>query len=355
MIEDTIVETTAENTYELSKVQFEYSDMKLGKLEMHDFHETVKANGTMDVPPQNRVSVMAYFGGYVKDMQILPGEQVEKGQSLFTLENPDYVQLQQEYLEANGQLAYLKSDYKRQKNLAQDNVTSQKNYLKAEADYNVTQARFKSLQHQLTLMGLDPNAITLDNIRTTIVIKSPISGYVTQVNINKGSYLTSQDVAISLIDIEHMHLELDVFENDLAQIAVGQSIQFKIQNNSRIYQAEVYLINKSVDPEKRTIRVHGHIVDDKNTNLFAPGMYIEAEISSAGETQLSLPENALVEADGKHFVLALNSASNNGFSFSKKEVQTGISSKGFIAITNPQDFADSTEFLVSGAFNLLTE
>src|SRR5690606_33026367 len=114
--------------------QFQSSNMVLGKMEMGSFHEVVKANGMFDVPPENRAAVSCYFGGTVKDIRLLPGQKVKKGQVLFILENPDYVQMQQDFLEAKGQLAYLKSDYERQKNLAQDNVTSQKNYLKAESE-----------------------------------------------------------------------------------------------------------------------------------------------------------------------------------------------------------------------------
>ena len=213
VIEDETVETASENRYEISVVQFESSNMKLGKMEAYNFHSTIKATGVMDVPPQNRVSVMAYFGGYVKDVTLLPGEHVKKGQTLFTLENPEYVQLQQEFLEAQGQLTFLKSDYERQKNLAQDNVTSQKNYLKAEADYTVTRARLQSLQKQLSLMSIDPSTLTLHNIRTSIPVKAQISGHVTEVNINKGSYLTPSDIAMALIDTDHLHLELELKKN----------------------------------------------------------------------------------------------------------------------------------------------
>ena len=104
--------------------QFSSSKMELGKLSKMEFHQTVKTNGMFDVPPENKASVSAYFGGYVKELNLLPGEQVKKGQLLFTLENPDYVQLQEDFLVAKAQLEYLKSDFERQKELVKDNVTS---------------------------------------------------------------------------------------------------------------------------------------------------------------------------------------------------------------------------------------
>lgn len=246
VIEESDGDTENQNPYSLTPTQFTSSKMKLGKLEMREFHEVVKANGIFDVPPQNHVSISAYFEGYVKQLQLLPGERVSKGQVLFVLENPGYVQVQQDFLEAQGQLTYLKSDYERQKSLAADNVTSQKNYLKAESDYTVTRVRYESLGKKLELMKINPDKLTIDNIRTTLTVTSPINGYVTEVNITPGSFLNPSDVAVSIVDTDHLHLELKIFEKDLSKIAVGQEIQFRIQNDrSGSYKATVHLVNKT--------------------------------------------------------------------------------------------------------------
>lgn len=275
-------EESADNLYTITVSQFNSSKMEFGEFAMHEFHKTIKANGMFDVPPENKASVSAYFGGYVKEIHLLPGHKVKKGQVLFTLENPDYVQIQQEFLEAKGLLSYLKSDYERQKNLVQDNVTSQKNYLKAEADYTITQVKYESLKKKLRLMNINPDKLNQNNLQTVMTVLSPISGYVTNVNVTKGMYLALSDVGITIIDMDHMHLELIIFENDLAAVAIGQPIKFKTQNDSnQEYEASVFLVNKSIDPKKRTLAIHGHLKDKGNINKFTPGMYIEAEIGRA--------------------------------------------------------------------------
>ncbi len=346
-----------ENTYELSLTQFKSSDMKLGKLEMKEFHEIVKANGMFDVPPENRASVSTYFAGTVKDIRLLPGEQVKKGQTLFILENPDYVQLQQDYLEAKGKLNYLKADYERQKNLFQDKVTSQKNYLKAESDYTVTRVKLQSLGKKLSLMNINAETLTLENIRTTLNITSPINGYVTQVNITQSAFLNSSEAAITIVDTDHMHLELNLFEKDLTKVKIGQPIQFKIQEDkSNTYKALVHLVNKTVDPESRTIGIHGHLLSGEAlSSRFSPGMYVEAEIYTSADSKVALPQDALVEIEGKYYVLMLEGALNDGYTFSKQEVKTGAANNGFVEIVNFQEFKDNTEFLVKGAFNIITE
>ncbi|NEN25038.1 efflux RND transporter periplasmic adaptor subunit [Cryomorpha ignava] len=349
-------ESPAESGYTLSENQFQTSGMELGKMEMKEFHEVVKANGMFDVPPKNKASVSSYFGGTVKDIELLPGEHVKKGQTLFILENPDFVQMQQDYLEAKGQLTYLKSDYERQTNLAEDNVTSQKTFLKAESDYAVTKVKVESLGKKLSLMNINPNTLTLENMRSVIAITSPIDAYITKVNIIRGAFLSPAQAAIELVNTDHLHLELSVFEKDLPKVRVGQDILFRIQEDKgQEYKATVHLINKTIDPENRTIGIHGHLVDEKSADQFTPGMYVEATIYATSKSMAALPQNAVVEIDDKSYVLELESSSNNEYVFSQKEVKTGATTSGFIEILNAPDFDSNAEFLTNGAFNLITE
>ena len=354
--DDKGAENSIEDVYELSATQFKSSDMKLGKLELHEFYEVVKANGMFDVPPQNRASISSYFGGSVKDIKLLPGQHVKRRQVLFTLENPEYVELQQDFLESQGQLIYLKSDYERQKNLVEDNVTSQKNFLKSESDYTVTRARLESLRRKLELLNINPNALTIDNISATVNVVTPINGYITDVNITRGSFLNSSDVAMIIVDTDNLHLNLNIFEKDIAKVKIGQPIHFRIQEDERQqYEAMVYLVNKTVDAEKRTIGVLGQLSDAKLTNRFSAGIYVQADIYTTSESYLSLPQEALAEVDGKQYVLVVENASNTGYSFVRKEVKTGVSNNDYIEIVNVSDFKENTEFLIKGAFNLIKD
>ncbi len=349
-------ETPDENAYLLSEAQFQSSGMELGNMEMSTFHEIVKANGMFDVPPEYRASVSSYFGGTVKNIQLLPGEFVKKGQTLFVLENPDFVQMQQDYLEAKGQLTYLKSDYERQKNLAKDNVTSQKNFLKSESDYTVTKVKVEALGKKLSMMNIDPNNLTVGNIHSTINIPAPIAGYISHVNITRGAFLSPSQGAITLVNTDHLHLELNIFEKDLPKVREGQTIHFKIQEDSiQEYNATVHLVNKTIDPENRTIGIHGHLIDESLSDRFTPGMYIEASIYATSKSMAALPQNAVVEMDDKYYVLVFQNLTNDQYAFAKKEVKPGATINGFTEIINAQDFKNSTEFLTKGSFNLITE
>ncbi|WP_228851331.1 efflux RND transporter periplasmic adaptor subunit [Aegicerativicinus sediminis] len=341
-------------SYEITTEQFEASEMKLAKLEMHEFHEGVKTTGMFDVPPQNKVSVSVYFGGYVKDILLLPGDKIRKGQKLFSLENPDYVEVQREFLEARDQLSYLKSDYERQKNLSEENVTSQKKFLKSEADYKVTLAHFESLKKKLNLMNINPNNLTASNISTTINLYAPMDGFVTEIFISKGSYVQPSIPAMSIVNLDHMHLELNIFEKDVAKVKEEQLIEFNVQNDpNKTYRAKVHLVNKAIDPTNRTVKVHGHLEDEKHLEKFAPGMYIEASIFTDSEEKWSIPQEAVVELEGDYFVLVREQV-NDMYIFEKRKVQVGKTSGEFVEIINSSDFRGK-EFLVKGAYDILVE
>ena len=346
----------SDTTLALSSSQFTSSDMKLGSLEDKPFIQIVKANGMFDVPPEFEASISSYFGGTVKNLQLITGERVKKGQVLFNLENPDFVQMQVDYLEAKGQLGFLKSEYDRQKALMQDNVTSQKNYLKSESEYNSMRIKSGSLSKKLVMMNMNPTSLTVDNIKTSMNVFSPINGYVTRVNVTRGSFLNPSELAMSIISLEHMHLELNIFEKDLAKVRVNQPINFKIQeDNSKVYVGFVHLINKTIDIEKRTIGIHGHLSDKQETSMFSPGMYVEAEIITNSENLPSLPIDAVVEVYDKYYVLVMVGLSDGSYSFVRRKVSIGSTNNGYIEILNSSEFANDAQFLISGAFNLIKE
>src|SRR5690554_262264 len=338
----------------LTQRQFETSAMVLGGFEEYSFGSSMKINGTIDVPPEGRAEISNYYGGYVRNLSILTGQHVKKGEVLFTLENPEYIEMQQDFLQAKSQLAYLKSDYERQGTLSEENIASRKSFLKAESDYHSTLAGVESLKKKLALLNLNPESVTPENIKSQISIYAPISGFVTEVNTGNGAFLSPADIALSLINTEHIHIELNVFEKNITSLKEGQSIQFRLPDDRESsFKAEVFMIGKTVGPDNRMVNVHAHLKDETQNVLFTPGMYVEAEIYAVQNQSWSLPSEAVIEVSGEHFVLALIEKRNEEMVFAKKEVVPGTTADGLTEILNASEFKESEEFLVKGAFDLI--
>jgi len=336
----------------VSTSQFESENMILGKPSTQDFNQTVTTTGFIDVPPSSRASITTFMEGYIKNTPLLIGDEVKKGQLLVTLENPEFVELQQNYLEVSNQLTYLKSEFERQETLYKENITSQKNYLKAESDYKSNQAHYNGLKQKLKMLNINPSNVEKGEISSTINLYAPIAGSITKVNVSNGSYVSASKEILEIVNTNHIHLELMVFEKDILKIKKEQPINFKVPEASdNIFNAEVYLVGTSIDPTNRTIKVHGHIEDDENSP-FVTGMFVEAQIVTGSSSENALPKEAVAEIDGVFYALVLQKQ-EGGYIFKKTEVKVGKQTEAFVEVLNTQDFKDK-QVLTKGAFMLLS-
>ncbi len=345
----------ASNTVLLTTSQFKTGDMQLGAFSEEAFHQIIQANGMLDVPPENKSTVCAYFGGYVKHISLLQGQKVEKGQTLFILESPEYIEIQQDFLESKSQLKYLKLDYERQQDLSSGNISSQKIFYKAESEYKVMSAKYESLKKKLQLMNINSNTISENNLTSTISVVAPISGYITSVIASKGMFLNPSDIALTITNVDHMHVELNIFEQDLKKIAVGQEISFRVQNDNISRKATVYLINKAVDMDKRTIKVHCHLVNENDVKSLNTGMYVEAKIYTSSDTAYALPVNSVITYQEKSYILKLEKSTKDNYTFKRTPVKLGQTNASFVEILNANSVGMDSEILTEGAFNLIKE
>jgi membrane fusion protein, heavy metal efflux system len=346
----------AEDHIELSEIQFEAVQLQTGGFMEDIFNESVHSNGYFEVPPENKVVISSYFGGRVKELKLLPGNKVTKNQDLFTLENPEFIKLQEEYLSAKGQIKNLKAEFDRQADLLKEHFSSEKSFLKSELDFQQTVLRMESIGKQLLLMNIDPDQLTPSNMRSTIAVKAPISGYVSSIKTVKGSNLAASQEAMTIVNADELHLELFIFEKDIEHVKEGQTIDFFLQNDPQTtYQAEVHLINKSIDKELRTINVHADIYKDSIQSHFFPGLYVEAFIQTKTIRSMALPKEAIAELDGNNFVLKLMEHDNGKYTFEKSEVILGESNTKNVQILNAEQFDSQSQFLLKGTFQLIAE
>ena len=340
----------------LTLAQFAAADMQLGQIKSTVFARTIPVTGRLDVPSKSKASVSAYFGGYVKNINLMPGEKINRGQVLFSLENPEFVQMQQEYLEAKEQLAFLQANAERLRALSAENIASQKDYMKADATYKVTHTQAEGLKKKLSLLNIKTDNLSATTLVSTVQIYAPISGYITNVKATKGMFLSPTDIAVEITAIDRLHLELDIFERDILQIKKGQDIRFRIPDAStETFAGSVHIINKIIDPVKRTVNVHGDLKGESNQQNFVPGMYVEAEIIASSSPAAGLPEAAVIATGDKSFVLVKIGKQGNSIEFEQREVEVGQRFGGMVEILNANEFTAQDSVLVNGAFNLVAD
>lgn len=289
---------------ELKDEQIEAAEIEMDSIRIRNISAILKVNGVLDVPPQNLYSINAPYGGFLKNTDLLEGTRVTKGEVIATLQHPDYIQMQQDYMNSVSQLSYLEKDYQRQATLQKENASAAKTLQKAEAEYNSLLSTVKGLEAKFTMIGINKEKVKEGKITSTISLRSPISGYVTKVNANIGKYVSSQDVIFEIVNTEHLHVELTVFEKDIDKIRIGQKIRFTLSNEpGKERTARVYLIGRQFD-KSRTVRIHGHL--DKEVPHLLPGMYINAIIDLGEKLEATVPRQAVVMDNGKKYVFIQN-------------------------------------------------
>ena len=345
---ETAEETPMENSVELTDAQLKNSDIQTGSIHQQNISSLLKVNGKIEVPPQNMVSVSVPMGGYLKSTKLLAGMHISKGEIIATMEDQQYIQLQQDYLTATAHFGSIEKEFLRQKGLNQNKASSDKIFEKAQAEYLSQKVLIKSLSEKLKLIGVNPENLNENTISRSINIPSPIDGFVSQVKMNIGKYVTPSDVLFELVNPADIHLQLTIFEKDLDKVSIGQKIfAYNNTNPNKKYTCEIILIGKDVSPE-RAVQVQCHF--EQYDKSLLPGMYMNAEVEVSTNNAFVISNDGLVRFEGKQYVFT----QTDNKKYQIQEVSTQNTENGFTQIT----FPDSTEmrnkiFVTKGAYTLL--
>jgi membrane fusion protein, heavy metal efflux system len=349
-------EILPQDIVELRDDQIKLAGIETGSVEIRSLGNTVRANGIVTVSPQSTASVCMPLGGFIKNTTLLPGNAVSKGQTLAVIENQEFVDIQQSFLEAKNKLVFAKAEYDRHTNLYKDDVYSEQNVQQVTVEYKNLVAMVKSLEQKLLLIGMNPDQVREDNITSTINLVSPIRGYLKSVNINIGKYVAPTDVLFEIINSDHLFLELTLFEKDADKVAAGQKLKFRINNESEEHEAVVTQTGKSITNDK-TLLVYASVSGYCKNIL--PGMYVNANIEESNATVTTLPSEAIVSFDDKDYIFVFEkNKEEDGKPFCEYkmiEVKKGASSSGFTEIMLPSGFDMKTaKIVIKGAYNLLS-
>lgn len=282
-------QTEVVSAIQLTAEQKQNAGITFGQLEEKELPQEVSCNGLVDVPPISLASISLPISGYIKSTtELLPGKKVAKGEVLATIASLEYIQMQQDYLQASSQLALLSGEKSRQQVLTNEEVGSKKKLQQAEADLGNLQAQQKGLALKLELLGCDTKALASGSINSTIKVKAPIEGFIQKVDISIGKYINPTDVIATMVGVNHKHVELKVFEKDLMNLKIGQSIKIEAEGNSSV--GKVFLVGKQVDLETRTTSVHGHFNSETEEAKFTVGQFVNAKILVNNVKMLTIPQ-----------------------------------------------------------------
>ncbi|MEI3797192.1 MULTISPECIES: efflux RND transporter periplasmic adaptor subunit [unclassified Chitinophaga] len=310
-------------------------------------HATIRATGSVDVPPQSLISVSFPLGGYLKSTTLLPGSPISKGQVIAVMEDPAYVQLQQDYLTAKARMQYLATDMQRQRELSEADATSKKSYQLALSEYNTQEVMIQSLAAKLRIIHINPDKLSPGTISGVVPIYAPINGYVSKVNVNIGKYVNPADVLFELVNPDDIHAAITVFEKNINSFKKGMHGKVSLVDKpDEWYDVETILVTRNVD-ENRSGVLHCHF--EKQMLHLLPGMFLNAVFELDNKPAAIVPEDALVRYNGKEYVFT--TADENSFHLVR--VTAGDRENGKVALLPDSTDWLKTKIVVQGAYALL--
>lgn len=363
-------EETPQTIASLTEEQMKAVGIKLGTIEVKELTAMIKANGLLNVPNSNMASVSSMFGGVIQTLPIQEGSYVKKGQVIATISNPEFILTQEQYLTVLSRITYAEQEFRRQKELFDNDAGAKKNLQNSSAELKTLRSQKASLSRQLQMMGINPSKVSNANLKNGMVITAPISGTVSKIIAQIGSYVDVSSPVAEIIDNSSIHLDLQVFEKDLPKMKVGQVIQFELTNNpGNSYEAVVYSIGSSFENESKTIAVHSKVRGNKSGLI--NGMNITGAVSLSNSSTPAVPNDAIVEADGKFYIFVKTNKkveehtdeeskdpneknkehkNETSINFEKIEVVKGSSDMGYTAITTVNEIDPTAQIVVKGAF-----
>lgn len=341
-----------ENLVSLTEDQFKEGNIVLGEPGKMQFNEFIKCHGNILVEPSGTARISTLVPGLVSRINCTDGQEVRAGQVLFELTGNDFIGLQQDLAEASARLKRIKSEYERIKSLYSENVGSEKDMIMAESDYMEANARYSALKMKVNMLGLDDSRISEGDFYSSFSVKSPISGFISQVNISLGQYADQQVSLAEILDINKLGLRLFVFEKDLPLVQKNQKVSFNILGNTgKTHYARLRSIGRDVDNNSKTVMCRAEIDNPKGTG-FIGNAYVEAAIITGSDSVPAVPEEAVLKSEGYSYVLEYVKNEDNTYYLKRTRVDPGRSYNGYVELLNELPL---NKIITRGAYNINAE
>jgi cobalt-zinc-cadmium efflux system membrane fusion protein len=344
-------------TIHLSELKFNALGIELDSLQKRTLSNTVRVNGQLEVPPQHEATVTSVLGANIVSIEVIEGDFVTKNQTLAYLSHPNLIQVQTEYVRSWRQMNYLDREYQRQQRLYEEEIGSGQQFQQTEAEYEAVRAEVQGYEARLRQLNLKAEEIRNGTIYERIPVVSPIEGYIEDVGIQLGQFVDPQTPLFEVINNEHIHADFMVYEKDVHKVQKGQQISFTVESApDEELTASIYSVGKKFEQAPKAVHVHAEI-DDPEEYLI-PGMYINGSIQTSSDRVWALPEEAIVNDDGKSFMFLAVQRIENGrteWEFTPEEIITGTQQGSWVEVKLLRALSEDAQVTMNNAYYLISE
>lgn len=348
-------ETASGDIVKLTEAQMAAISLELIHLENRNVSTDVNINGSIELPPHHIADISPMIGGVVKDIFVIEGDKVNKGQRLATLQHPDFIEMQTEYINNKNKLEFVESEFKRQEQLNSDKVVSDKSFQQITAEYKTLKSTIQSQKIKLQMIELSVDGIEKGKIYPTVSIISPFNGYISAIETNIGSFVSPQSKLFEVVNNDELHADFMVYEKDINKIKVGQTVFFSTSSLPQEFEAEIHNISPVFEENPKALHVHADILSNKE--MLIPGMYINGRLLADDEKTKAIRSEAVISDKGKNyiFVKTKTKPGDKQSIFRRVEVIKGAESENYTAIKPLLKMTDSMDVVGKGAYFVFSE
>ncbi len=299
-------------------------------LQKETFKHFVTVQG--NVSSNENVLVTPEMSGTIIAVNVKEGDRVKKGQTLLQLDDGT---LDKNIAELESRLTLAKQTYDRQKNLWDQKIGTEMQYLQAKNNVEVLEKNIESIQEQ----------------RSKTFVKAPISGTVNEVMVNQGELANPATPIARIVNLSKVKVEAEVSEKYLPSLRRGDrvNIKFPVLNESR--EAKIDFVGDYIDERNRTFKVQVSLSNPDN--MLKPNIVAMVEVNDlTKEDAVTVPTNLIQQAtDGTKFVWTVVTEGDKK-TIKRRNIKPGISYGGRALI---EEGLDGTETLVNKGYNEVTE
>jgi membrane fusion protein, heavy metal efflux system len=284
-----------------SEAEHQIKAVAIGKKRLGDL---ISATATIEPDPREVARVTPRIRARVVRLIADPGQRVKPGEPLAILSSIELGQAKTEYLKARSLSDIAHQHLTREQSLYQRKVASMKDALEARAAYDTAFAQYQAARETLNLLIPSAEVARVSwsaagHSLSDFALASPIAGTLVKRDLIVGQMVSGEAEVITVMNLDHVWVLANIFEHDLAGLAVGATAQVKVEAwSDHSFQGVVSYLSDTVDPATRTVQAR---IDVPNPDhRLKPGMFAHAEIQTAGGGRevLAAPASAIYEVNG---------------------------------------------------------
>jgi cobalt-zinc-cadmium efflux system membrane fusion protein len=314
----------------------------------------LRAPGIVKPNEYREVHVTPLVGGVVKEVPVVLGDHVKRGQPLAIIFSSELAEAETQYISFLAELDAEHKKLERTQNLVKLGAASQQEEEEVAATHATHESHVRAALEKLKLLGASDRQIEAlkqaEQINPNLVVPAPINGVVLTRSANLGLVVNAAQELFTVADLSTVWIMASVNEKDFAAVRVGSQANISAPSYSgRNWKGRVTYIQPQVDPTTRTAQARIEVANPGETLRIE--MYVDVEFTAPGASGPVVPEAAVQSIGERHFVFL--PVKNNEGSFVVREVRLGPAADGHYSVLEGLRLQD--EVVTDGSFILKAE